>query len=135
MSDTASATEGSVSKLKVSPEFINNVKKYVKVDNELREYREKIKQLNAEKKDKEEFILTYFQTIDTDAIEVQDGILKRNIKKSYGPLKKEFIHKALTEAIGGDGVKAQMLTDHIINTRPITEKITLKRIKVKEEIA
>ena len=130
MADTASDSAVK-NQPKVSSEFVDNVRKYVKADNELREYREKIKNLNAEKKDKEEFILSYFQTINIENIEVQDGILKKDVKKSYGPLKKDFIHKALTDAIGGDSNKAQLLTDHIINTRPITEKISLKRINVK----
>ena len=112
----------------VSNEFINAVKKYVEVDNKLRENREKTKTLTLEKKEKEEFILNYMTNISEEEIGIVDGKLKKSVTKSQAPLKKDFIQKAITEAIG-DGVKAANIVEHIIKSRPVTEKITLKRIK------
>ena len=43
----------------VSPEFINSVKKYLEVDDKLKEYRELIKKLTTDKKEKEDYILNY----------------------------------------------------------------------------
>jgi len=131
MSDTDTKTD--TEKKKVSPEFVTNVKKYVQVDNELKEYRKLIKKLSEEKKNNEEYILDYLQTINVQEVGIEDGMLQRYTKKSFAPLKEEFIHKALTIAIGGDSNKAQMLTEHIIKSRPITEKVILKRIKNKED--
>jgi hypothetical protein len=114
----------------VSPEFINNVKKYLEVDDKLKEYREIIKKMTSDKKEKEDFILNYLQTIEESVIDVRDGKLRRNISKTQAPLKKEFIHKALTEIVG-DAIKAQSMTDQIIKSRPIVERVTLKRTKNK----
>lgn len=131
MSEEETQTE----KKKVSPEFVQNVKRYLEVDDKLREIREKTKTLNAEKKTKEEFILNYLQAIEENEINVADGKLKRNVTKSQGPLKKEFIQIALTDIVG-DAIKAQALTDHIIKSRPVTEKVSLRRSKnrVKEAL-
>ncbi len=124
MSDTENKTE----KKKISPEFVQSVKKYLEVDDKLREIKEKTKNLNAEKKEKEDFILNYLQSIDEKVVDVADGKLRRNITKSQVPLKKEYIQKALSEIIG-DSAKATTMTEHIIKSRPTVEKITLKRTK------
>jgi hypothetical protein len=118
-------------KKSVSAEFVQSVKKYVDVDNKLREIREKTKTLNLEKKETEAFILDYLQSIDEKEVGIVDGKLKKNVTKSQKPLKKEYIHQALVE-ITGDSVKAQSITEHIIKNRPSVERISLKRIKNKK---
>jgi hypothetical protein len=126
MSDTEKKTE----KKKVSPEFIKSVKEYLSIDDKLRDIKEKTKVLNTDKKLKEEFILNYLQSIDEKVIDVADGKLRRNISKTQAPLKKETIQKALTDIIG-DALKATDITDKIIKSRPIIEKVSLKRTKNK----
>lgn len=129
-----SESETKSEKKKVSPEFVQSVKKYLEVDDKLREIREKTKNLNAEKKQREEFILNYLQSIDENVIDVSDGRLKRNVSKTQGPLKKELIQKTLTEILS-DATKATSITDQIIKARPTVEKVTLRRTrnKVKED--
>jgi hypothetical protein len=115
-------------KKKVSPEFVQSVKQYIAIDDKLREIKEKTKNLNTEKKQREEFILNYLQAIDENVLDVQDGKLRRNISKTQAPLKKELIQKSLTEIIG-DANKATAITDQIIKSRPMIERVTLKRTK------
>jgi hypothetical protein len=117
-------------KKSVSPEFVNTVKKYIEIDDKLKEYRDIIKKMTSDKKEKEEFILNYLQTIDEKEIGVRDGKLRRNISKTQAPLKKEQIQKTLTEIVG-DAIKAQAMTDQIIKSRPMVERVTLKRTKNK----
>ena len=75
-------------KKKVSNEFVIAVKKYLDVDDKIREIREKTKNLNLEKKENEEFILNYLQSLDEKVIDVPNGKLRRNISKTQAPLKK-----------------------------------------------
>jgi hypothetical protein len=130
-----SDSENNSEKKKVSKEFVEAVKKYLEVDDKLRDIKEKTKNLNTEKKTKEEFILTYLQSIDEKVIDVSDGKLRRNISKTQAPLKKETIQKALAEIVG-DANKATAMTEQIIKSRPTVERVTLKRTKnrVKEAI-
>lgn len=123
-----SDSENKVEKKKVSPEFVQNVKKYLEVDDKIRELKEQNKKLIADKKQKEEFILNYLQQVDEKMIDVPDGKLRRNVSKTQAPLKKETIHKALSE-IMGDATKALEITDKIIKSRPTIERVTLKRTK------
>lgn len=120
--------ENKSEKKKVSAEFVTAVKKYLEVDDKLKEIKEKTKILNLEKKEKEEFILDYLQTLDEKVIDVPNGKLKRNVSKTQAPLKKETIQKALAELIG-DANKATTMTEQIIKSRPIIERVTLKRTK------
>jgi hypothetical protein len=113
-------------KKKVSSEFVQNVKKYLEVDDKIKEIKNMMKEITNQKKDHEEFILNYLQSIDEKAIDIADGKLIRNISKTQGPLKKELIHKTLVEIVG-DSNKATAITEQIIKSRPITEKISLKR--------
>ena len=117
-------------KKSVSPEFVNTVKKYLEIDDKLKEYREIIKKVTSDKKEKEDFILNYLQSIEESVIDVRDGKLRRNISKTQAPLKKDQIQKTLTEIVG-DAIKAQSMTDQIIKSRPIVERVTLKRTKNK----
>lgn len=124
MSDSESKSE----KKKVSAEFVSAVKKYLDVDDKIKEIREKTKTLNLEKKEKEEFILNYLQTLDEKVIDVPNGKLRRNVSKTQAPLKKEVIQKALIEIVG-DTNKATAMTDQIIKSRPTIERVTLKRTR------
>lgn len=123
-----SDSENKSDKKKVSAEFVNAVKKYLDVDDKLREIREKTKSLNLEKKEKEEYILNYLQTLDEKVVDVPNGKLRRNVSKTQAPLKKEIIHKALTELVG-DSAKASTMTEQIIKSRPTIERVTLKRTR------
>ena len=119
-------------KKKVSNEFVQTVKKYLEIDDKIREYKEINKNLNIQKKEQEEFILNYLESIEENTIDVKDGTLKRNIAKTQTPIKKDIIQKALTE-ITGDSIKSQEFTDYIIKSRPITERISLRRTTNKKQ--
>lgn len=123
-----SDSENKGEKKKISKEFVESVKRYLEVDDKIKEIREKTKNLTSEKKQKEEFILNYLQTIDEKVIDVADGKLRRNISKTQAPLKKETIQKALIDIVG-DANKATAITEQIIKSRPTVERVTLKRTK------
>ena len=123
-------SESESNKKQISAEFVQAVKKYLEVDDKLREIKDRTKKLNTEKKEKQEYIINYLTSIEESIIDVVDGKLKKTITKSQAPLKKELIHKALTD-ITGDSVKAQSMTETIINSRPTVERVNLKRTKNK----
>jgi hypothetical protein len=123
-------SESDSNRKQISQEFVQAVKKYLEVDDKLREIKDRTKKLNTEKKEKQEYIINYLTSIEESIIDVVDGKLKKTITKSQAPLKKELIHKALTD-ITGDSIKAQSMTETIINSRPTVERVNLKRTKNK----
>ena len=89
--------ENNESKKQVSKEFVDTVKKYIEIDDKLKYIKKQSKVLNGDKKEHENFILNYLQSINENVIDIPDGKLKRNISKTQAPLKKELIQKALIE--------------------------------------
>jgi hypothetical protein len=127
---------------KVTKTFRKNVLKWVELDDSVRalkakikEINEKVKEINHEKEQFEEPIITFLSQVNEDAVMLKDGgKLSKNISKQKAPLKKEFIHKALIELVN-DSTKAMQMTEHIINSRPVTEKVNLKRLALREKIS
>jgi hypothetical protein len=125
---------------KVTKEFRKNVLKWVDLDDNVRqlkakikEINEKVKEINLEKANYEEPIITFLSQVHEDAVMLKDGgKLSKNVSKQKAPLKKEVIHKALVELVK-DPNKAMEMTDHIINSRPVSEKINLKRCVLREK--
>ena len=123
----------SENKKTISAEFVQNVKKYLELDDKTRELKNNIKELSTDKKQCEEFILNYLQSIDEKTIDIADGKLIRNVYKSQGALKKELIQKALIDIVG-DSIKATDITDQIIKSRPTVERVSLKRTTLRDNL-
>jgi hypothetical protein len=123
----------SENKKTISAEFVQNVKKYLELDDKTRELKNNIKELSTDKKQCEEFILNYLQSIDEKTIDIADGKLIRNVYKSQGALKKDLIQKALIDIVG-DSIKATDITDQIIKSRPTVEKVSLKRTTLRDNL-
>ena len=118
--------ENSEPKKQVSREFVDTVKKYIEIDDKLKYIKKQSKVLSGDKKEHENYILNYLESIEENIIDIPDGKLKRNISKTQTPLNKEYIQKSLVEIVG-DTNKASLLTDKILNSRPMKERVTLKR--------
>ena len=113
---------------KVNESFKKNVKKWLSIDDEIRAMRAKSKELTNEKKDFEESILKHLEDVQEKEFLVPGGKLRKNVYKTKAPLTKESIQKALTDIIK-DKTQATTMTDHIIKSRPIVERVNLKRTK------
>jgi 1,2-phenylacetyl-CoA epoxidase catalytic subunit len=132
-------SEQTTEKKQVSQEFIKAVKEYLDLYYRKKEFGiekkridEKLKPINEHIKIREEFILNYLKSIDEKTVDVRDGKLRRNITKKPEAFKKEMIQKALTELFG-DSNKASTVTDHIDKSRPIVEKVSLRRVRNKKQ--
>ena len=112
---------------KVTNGFKKNVLRWIHIDDNIREHRKAVKELNEQKKEFEESIINYLTEVDEESIQIKDGFLKKSVTKSKEPLKKENIQTALVE-ITGDANKATMLTEHILKSRKETEKVSLIKI-------
>jgi len=124
----SSDSENSETQKKVTKEFKNKVLRWVSLDDELRKIRAKSREISKEKKNHEDFILNFLDSVDEKVVEIADGKLRRNVSKTKAPLKKAGILAALTQ-ITGDTIKAKELTEHILNSRPDVERVNLKRTK------
>lgn len=115
---------------KISKEFQEKVQLWVKLDDALRDLRNKSKEITQEKKELEEYILTYLDEIGEKSIGITNGNLRKNISKTKAPLKKENIYNTIKD-LTKDETKASTITNQIFENRPLTERINLKRTKLR----
>jgi hypothetical protein len=118
------------SKEKITEEFKQKIVRWVKLDDDLRKIRETIKEINDEKKQAEEYILSFLENIGEKEIAISDGKLSKHVTKMPEPLKKDNIHKAIFEVMKDEN-KTKALTEHILDSRKTKEKIALKRTKIR----
>lgn len=114
----------------VSKEFTQKVVEWVKLDDQLREIRAKSKEITGEKKELEEWILQYLDEIGEKAISIGDGNLRKNVSKTKAPIKKENIFATIKD-MTKDENKASLITNKIFEDRPLTERVNLKRTKLR----
>lgn len=115
----------------VSKDFVNAIKKWVSVDDEIDKLKESMKALNKEKKISEKIILDELDVLNENVVEVTDGKLRKNITKTQKPLNKEHIKSRLQVFLKDDN-KTNEILDDMLKTRPYSEKVKLKRSKKKE---
>ena len=127
MSDNNSSDNENIQE-KVTEDFKKKVLKWLEIDDEIRNIRAKTKELTNDKKQYEESILSFLENVGEKELNVKDGKLRRNVSKTKAPLNKASIQKALTDIVK-DKSKADVMTEHIINSRSVVERVNLKRTK------
>ena len=71
-------TDNNIEKKKISHDFIEKVKKYLIIDDQLSELKNKTKTLNTDKNVLEESILEYLTDMGETVIDTNDGKLKKS---------------------------------------------------------
>ena len=116
---------------KITEEFIEVVKNWVKIDDDIREHTNAIKDLKDERKDYETYILEYMDKIKVPVIDITGGKLRVNKSQTKTPLKEESIQTALFQ-ITKDNIKSTEMTKYIMENRPCVERINLKRTRLRK---
>jgi hypothetical protein len=99
---------------------------WLSLDDQLKSFKETIKDKTDEKKQYENQILELMGALKQEVIITDKGNITRNIKESKGPLTPELIKATLTNILKCS-VTADTYTNHIIDKRPLKESISLKR--------
>lgn len=127
-SDDENETENENKEDLITEEFVEIVKNWVKIDDEIREKNNQIKELKDEKKEYETFILEFMQNNHENVINISDGKLRVNKSTTKAALKQESIQSSLFD-LTRDPNKALQMTKYILDNRPLAERINLKRTK------
>jgi hypothetical protein len=108
--------------------LVNNIKEWVKLDNEIRALKseEKIR-VNAKKKINDN-LMTIMKDHEIDCVDIKDGQIcynKKNVKK---PITKKYLLQILSKYFDGDIDRAEDANDFILENREeiVKESITRK---------
>jgi len=103
------------------------------LDDKIKEMDKKKKEYRDKKKEQEQIIIDVMSKYEFDECNVKDGNSKKNkitktVSKSRGTLKPDILKAGLIEVFK-DEKKADLLVAKILDKRPVTERVYLKRTK------
>ena len=110
--------------------FRSKVKEWIDCDNQINEYNNKIKEIKNKKNDLNNEILEFMKSNNIEDISTKQCKLKTYTSTSQKGLNKEYINSKLKSALKDD-IKADEITNLILNNREKTSSIKLKRVNIK----
>ena len=105
---------------------------WLALDDQIKAYKEHIKDKSDEKKQYEEQILQLMKVLNQEIILTDKGNIIRNVKESKSPLTPELIKNTLTDLLKCSNT-ADTYTNNILDKRTKKEIVALKRKEIKEK--
>uniref|UniRef100_A0A6C0KG75 Uncharacterized protein n=1 Tax=viral metagenome TaxID=1070528 RepID=A0A6C0KG75_9ZZZZ len=113
-------------------ELISSIKKWMTLDNELREIQKVIRQKKQEKKDISDYLLKMMKNNDIGEIDVNDGKLIYSQRKVKTGLSGKHIMNTLNKIFKNEPEKLSEINNSIMDSRETTIKDILMRKKEKK---
>ncbi|MDX1702057.1 MAG: hypothetical protein R3250_15635 [Melioribacteraceae bacterium] len=111
---------------KITEEFKENVVKFVKLDDQIRERKREIRELESKRKPCEEFILKCLDSMNENVIEISNGKLRKNKSETKVPLNQDIIRTAILEKVQ-DPKQVSAIVGRMDELRPKKTRVNLKR--------
>jgi len=118
--------ESEVSEEELKKKFKNIVISWVQLDDKIKAINSELKNMKDEKKQYEDFILSFMEKYNENMITLSNGILKKNVSQTKQSINEEMINEVIEE-FTKDVEQAYTITQKIIQKRQVNEKVTLKR--------
>jgi hypothetical protein len=118
--------ESEVSEEELKKKFRNIVISWVQLDDKIKAINSELKNMKDEKKQYEDFILSFMEKYNENMITLSNGILKKNVSQTKQSINEEMINEVIEE-FTKDVEQAYAITQKIIQKRQVNEKVTLKR--------
>ena len=119
--------------METKEQLINTIKKWVKIDNEIRALQKEQATRKTEKKKISNELIEVMRKNEIDCFDLNDGQLcynKKNVKK---PITQKMLLTLLSEYYNGDVLKASALNNYIMDNREEVVKETIVR-KIDKDI-
>ena len=112
--------------LSTKEQLVNNIRDWVKIDTEISQLRNEIKERNNKKKDMTENLVNVMKSNNIDCFDINDGslIYKKNIVRK--PINSKTLLSSLQKYYKDQNV-AEDLTKYIMDNREEQTKETIKR--------
>jgi hypothetical protein len=134
--ETASKISQEAKKNYITDRFKESVIKFIKLDDQIKQKMEEVKELKEQKKPFEEYIIQTLETADATHVNVKGGKLKKSVVESKAPLKSDLIKTALLEGIIKENItedkeRCLQIVEEMMNLmdekRPIKTRVSIKR--------
>lgn len=128
LSDDELSHAESLDTVSISKEFKENVVKYIKYDDLIKQKQDELNNLKEQRKPCEAFILKYLDQINQTTISVSDGKLMKKKTESKKPLSQDIINAVLLDKIK-DPKKVEEIIKSMDGKRLTVENVNLRRTR------
>lgn len=114
--------------------LVQNIREWVKLDNEIRALKKEEKLRQTEKKKLNENLIEIMKNNEIDCVDIKDGQIcytQKNVKK---PITKKNLMNILAKYFKGDMEKAENVNEFILDNREETTKETITRKITKDKL-
>lgn len=108
-------------------QLVNNIKEWIKMDNEIAQLKTEIKDRNNKKKLLTENLVTVMKTNSIDCFDINGGALVYKKNKVKKPINGKTLLLALQNYYKNDVKIAEEITKHVMDSREEQIKETIKR--------
>jgi hypothetical protein len=108
-------------------QLVNNIKEWIKIDNEIAQLKAEIKERTTKKKTLTENLVTVMKTNSIDCFDINDGALIYKKNKVKKPINGKTLLAALQNYYKTDPNVAEEITKHVMDNREEQIKETIKR--------
>jgi hypothetical protein len=113
--------------METKDQLVNNIKEWIKIDNEISKLRSEIKERNALKKTLTSDLVTVMKTNQIDCFDINGGALVYKTSKVKKPINGKMLLKTLQNYYKTDTNSAEELTKYIMENREENVKETIRR--------
>ena len=108
-------------------QLVNNIKEWIKIDNEITQLKTEIKARNDKKKTLTESLVSVMKTNSIDCFDINGGALVYKKNKIKKPINGKTLLTALQNYYKNDNNLAEEITKHVMDNREEQIKETIKR--------
>jgi Family of unknown function (DUF5760) len=108
-------------------QLVNNIKEWIKIDNEISQLKAEIKERTNKKKSLTENLVTVMKTNSIDCFDINGGALVYKKNKVKKPINGKTLLLALKNYYKTDPTVAEEITKHVMDSREEQIKETIKR--------
>jgi hypothetical protein len=108
-------------------QLVNNIKEWIKIDNEISQLKSEIKDRTNKKKSLTENLVTVMKTNSIDCFDINGGALVYKKNKVKKPINGKTLLTALQNYYKHDTKVAEEITKHVMDSREEQIKETIKR--------
>jgi PAB1-binding protein PBP1 len=113
--------------METKDQLVTNIKEWIKMDTEISQLKNEIKERNLKKKNLTENLVTVMKSNQIDCFDINGGALVYKTNKVKKPINGKTLLNALQNYYKSDPQIAEDLTKHIMNSREEQLKETIKR--------
>ena len=113
--------------METKDQLVNNIKEWIKMDTEISQLKNEIKDRNTKKKTLTENLVTVMKSNKIDCFDINGGALVYKTNKIKKPINGKTLLNALQNYYKTDPTIAEEITKHVLNSREEQVKETIKR--------